>query len=190
MSVCFVFAFGCNTKPDYSVQIKTIDSLQTEVKKNLEAIEKMDTVWMVDFTKKAEYNVKMLKKVYNPDSLDPDEIGMINYYKGYRKLGKKIKGERYKLMIELKKSMKQLADLKTDAENGSLKKEDLDKYLVEENIVTTGLIYQFNEMENTTKEVLERYDSIAPKIEKIVEVYSKIYEESERKKDKSAITIH
>lgn len=182
---------ACNTKPDFSAEVKTIDSLETEVKKSMDECKKMDTTWVIPITNKASNLTKLVTKVYAPDSIIPDEIGLITYYKGYRKVGKRFIKGREKLMEGFELSLKQLNDLKTDAENGSIKKEDLAKYLLEEKNVTTELIYEFNDLKYSTLEVVGKFDSLTPLIEKIVEVYSPIYEEKKNKQEgKFGTTIH
>jgi hypothetical protein len=182
---------GCNTKPDFSSEIKTIDSLETEVKKSLAECKTMDTSWVHPLTKKANYNVKMIKTVYNPDTINVEEVSAITYYKGFRKLGMGFVRERQKMIEEFNKTLKQLKDLKTDAENAALSKEDLKKFILEEKSVTTELIYKFNDMKYTTIEVLKNYDSLTPKIEKLIEEHTIIFEEAKKMKSKKlGTTIH
>jgi len=182
---------GCNTKPDYTSEIKVIDSLENEVKKTLTDCKSMDTAWVNPVTKQANYNVKMIKQVYNPDTIDVDIVTMINYYKGFRKVGKNFVKQRQKLIEEFNKTLVQLKDLRTDAENAALSKEDLKNYILEEKNVTTELIYQFNDMKYSAIEVLKHYDSLNPKIEKLIEEQTIIFEEKEKKKsNKLGITIH
>lgn len=151
----------------------------------------MDTSWVNPVTKKSNYNVKMILQVYNPDSIVQEEVTIITYYKGFRKAGGKFKQERMKLLAEFQKTLKQLKDLKTDAENGSLKKEDLDKYLLEEKTVTTELIYLFNDLKYSSIELVKNFDSLNPMIENIIEVYSKRYEaDQKRKENKIGFTIN
>lgn len=173
---------SCNTKPDFSAEIKTIDSLETAVNQSLSECKTFDTSWINPVTQTSNYNVKMIKQFYIPDSIIAEDVKIISYYKGFRKLGANLKKQRYKLLEGFQKSLTQLKDLKTDAENGALKKEDLDKYILEEKAVTTELIYLFNDLKYTTKEALKNYDSLTPMIEKIIEVYKVKYEESEKKK--------
>lgn len=193
--ILFIFSFwlvaGCNTKPDFTSEIKAIDSLETEVNKSLAECKIIDTSWINPVTRTSNYNVKMIKQVYNPDTLLAEETSAISYYKGFRKVGMNFKKQRKKLMDGFQKTLLQLKDLKTDAENGALKKEDLDKYILEEEAVTTELIFLFNDLKYSSKEILKNYDSLNPMIEKIIEVYKVKYDESEKnKKGKSGITLH
>jgi hypothetical protein len=190
--VIVVFTFSsCNTKPDYSSEIKSIDSLETEINKSLTECKNLDTSWVNPVTKTSNYNVKMILQVYNPDSIIQEDVKVITYYKGFRKVGMKFIREREKLIAEFQKTLKQLEDLKTDAENGSLKKEDLDKYLLEEKTVTTELIYLFNDLKYSSIELKKNFDSLNPMIEKIIEVYSLKYDADQKKKaNKIGITIN
>lgn len=175
--ITFFFALGCwlltgcNTKPDHTAEIKTIDSLQTEIKKTIEECNKLDTSWINDVSVKADNIMLDIKRYYAPDSIIQEEVKIISYYKGYRKIGKRFREGRRKLIDEMELSLKQLNDLKADAESGALKKEELIKYISEEKIVTTDLIFQFNDMKYSTTEVLKNFDSLTPMIEKIIEVY-------------------
>lgn len=184
--IIFVLSFGfwvsCSTKPDYSVEIKTIDSLQTEVNRHLEGCRKMDTSWINRVTTHAHDVFTDVKAYYTPDSVIQEDVKLISYYKGYRKVGNTFRKGKRKLEDELELSLKQLKDLKTDAENGVLKKEELKMYIQEEKLVTTDLIYQFNDMKYSTAELLRNYDSLTPMIEKLVEVYKAENELTEEEK--------
>lgn len=178
----FLVITSCNTKPDFSAEIKTIDSLETAVNQSLSEYKTFDTSWINPVTQKSNYNVKLIKQFYNPDSIIAEDVKLISYYKGFRKVGPNLNKQRKKLLDGFQKSLTQLKDLKTDAENGALKKEDLDKYILEEKAVTTELIYKFNDLKYTVQEVLKNYDSLNPMIEKLIEVYKLKNDESEKKK--------
>lgn len=187
----FSLLLSCNTKPDFTSEIKTIDSLESEVNKSLSECKTIDTSWIKPVTETALKNVKLISKVYLPDSIIPEDVEVITYYKGFRKVGLNFTKQRRKLLEGFQKSLVQLKDLKTDAENGALKKEDLDKYILEESTVTTELIFMFNDLKYSTEEILKHYDSLNPMIEKLIEVYRVKYENSEKKKiGKIGITLH
>lgn len=183
-------AFSCNTKPDVTKEVKTIDSLHTEIEKVLVDCKGLDTAWVDPMTQKAALNIKMIKKVYDPDSISMSEAQMVTYYKGFRKVGRKFSGDRLVFIREFQKSLKQLDNLKTDAQNGALKGDDLQKFLNEEKLVTTDLIYKYKDFKSSTQAVLKNFDSLTPLIEKIIEVYSIKYESEEsKKKRKSGKTV-
>lgn len=187
----FTFLIGCNSKPDFKAEIKKIDSLEAEVNKSLRECKTVDTSWVDPMTKTSSNNANLISQFFIPDTLIPEELNAITYYKGFRKVGKNFIKQRQILIKGFKKTLLQLKDLKTDAENGSLKKEDLDKYILEEETVTTELILMFNDLKYTTKEILKNYDSLNPKVEKIIEVYRVRYEKSKhKKKGKSGITLY
>jgi hypothetical protein len=191
-ALVFWIVAGCNPKPDHTAEIKTIDSLQTEIKKTMEECNKLDTSWINDVTVKADNMMLDIKRYYAPDSIIQEEVKIISYYKGYRKIGKRFREGRRKLINEMELSLKQLNDLKADAESGALKKEELVKYIGEEKIVTTDLIFQFNDMKYSTTEVLKNFDSLTPMIQKIIDVYREKNPEkaSSEEKPKSGRTIY
>ena len=178
----FLVITSCNTKPDFSAEIKTIDSLETAVNQSLSEYKTFDTTWIIPVTQTSNHNMNLIKQFYNSDTINSEDVKLISYYKGFRKVGANLNKQRKKLLEGFQKSLAQLKDLKSDAENGALKKEDLDKYILEEKAVTTELIYKFNDLKYTAQEVLKNYDSLNPMIEKLIEVYKLKNDESEKKK--------
>jgi hypothetical protein len=146
----FAFVFlsvlcGCAGK-SYDGDIKTLDSLKAEVTKIKTDFEKIDTTVTSEIYSEVTDQLKKLKLVYMPDSIDMNVSDMINYYQAFRKEDARFKMAHIRIKREIPYTIAQLGDLINDLKNKSLNKKDAKKFVEIEKKAAVELLRLFTDL--------------------------------------------
>ncbi|HYG50194.1 MAG TPA: hypothetical protein VD905_04785, partial [Flavobacteriales bacterium] len=84
-ALIFVFGlFGC-ANPSHEKDIKTLDSLRTEVSKLEADFRSVDTTLTTEIKEEVTNRMNVLKSVFMPDSINANTAGKIAYYQSFWK---------------------------------------------------------------------------------------------------------
>ncbi|HLP13776.1 MAG TPA: hypothetical protein VK177_17715 [Flavobacteriales bacterium] len=149
--------------------IKTLDSLKNEVMEIKDAFPKLDTTLTANINQEVSAQLKVLKSVYMPDSIDIDVADLINNYQAFRKEHARFKMQRIRIKREIPYTISQLDALITDLKNKSLGKKDAQKFVETETKAATTLIKLFTDLNEQLKAVDSAFTGTRVKMNRFID---------------------
>jgi hypothetical protein len=165
-----ILTIGACTFPYIKQGNKRIDTLQYSLNDMQMSLQSIDTVQLRQVFKEYSSTVSLLRTVEDYERKD-DEWRTINQFGYIRKPLRNLLGMYSELNENVQFSKKQLSDLQHDLKKRVIKKTEFNEYIIEEEKEIFLLKDQIDLMIQNVNSQLIAYDTLRPKILKIVESY-------------------
>ena len=153
---------SCNKKIDYSAQIKTVDSLKSELLSVTNEFNRIDSAKISS----ASLQIKSFFDFINPrikDTISRQEAMALSEYKSISKALAKYSRTKKELARYYEFNVKQLNDLKFDLEQSNIEHPDsATKYLNQELMANKQLTTMMKLHNNIIPDKLKKFDSLKP----------------------------
>jgi len=172
LTLILLFFFISCKNNNHSKEIKKIDSLYTVIDSIEKNLIKADTAKIKGVFKVYLHNIEQIKEKFN-DKKEDSTWSVITTYGIIRKplkdFLKKIPG----FYDEIKFSKKQLDSLKTDIKNNNIPDNKISEYTKTEADAVNNLMQEVNISINLVNARLQLFDSLNPKVIKVIEKLTK-----------------
>jgi len=156
----------------YKKELARIDSLKIVLNQAEKKLAELDTNVVHEKYKEYKKNLNFITANYPDKKKDPNWNTLCQYSMIDEPLGG-FNNEQHHLKNELMYSRKQLDSLKFDIQNGNVEKEKMNIYIESESNAVADLEQKIKEAIETAQTELNRFDTINPKIEKIIKSIKK-----------------
>lgn len=166
--ILFTAFFSSCGGPDFSPEIRSIDSLRVEIDRIEKELGTLDSAILDTISMHASNNVNILKKVYDTDTIDMVRARKITTYKSLRRVNLRANKQRAELWAEIHLSEKQLENLKKSLEHGDFELEVGRKYFQEEKLATRALFSAYEAYKGSYESTRQLYDSLNPYVLEVI----------------------
>jgi hypothetical protein len=164
----FVILFFVECKNNkYKKELARIDSLETVLNQSEKKLTEVDTNMVREKYKVYKKNISFISENY-PNKLKDPNWNTLCQYGLIKKPLRDFNNELPHLRKELMFSRKQLDSLKFDIQNGNIEKEKINEYVKSESDAVNVIEQMVKMTVEGAKTELNRFDTLNPKIEKIL----------------------
>lgn len=160
------------SSPDYTVEIRTLDSLQNALLNTEQSLLKLDTTKAFNATQKVGFNLKYIQMHYK-DTLPRSFAIFLNDYRSLKKPMAAFRSEYHNKLNQLTFDQDQIKALKEDFKNGLYDKEEAKKYFDTETASARQTINSVEIMLKAMDRVLPRFDELNPRVDSVISALRK-----------------
>lgn len=158
--------FNACQKTDYSVELKTIDTLNASLSKTKIEFEKIDSNKIAEYYFEIRENVVLLEK---PDSLQLQDSSVIATYKEFEKPFSSYLNNRKMISQEFDYSQKQLQALKKDLAKDAIPNDSALQFFAQETKAINNLISSVKDLTKNLNTYLPKFESYRMQIDTLIQ---------------------
>lgn len=158
--------FNACHKNDYSVELKTIDSLNTSLTDTKIEFEKIDSNKIAEYHFEIRENTKLL---VNSDSLQLLDSSALTAYREFEKPFSSYLNNRKTISYELDYSQKQLQALKQDLANDAIPNDSALQYYVQETKTVNNLISSVKDLTSNLNIYLPKFENYKTQVDTLIQ---------------------
>lgn len=161
---------SCGPEEKFKAQLEDINDYQTKLDSVEKVLHSIDFDSLKNVVASAAESEKIVKKIYDSDTLDEEFARAITEFKGIRKNMSKPENKLKVFQEEIDALKNQFTVLEKDIKNGALSEEEVKKYTEREMKDSQLFFNEFKKFYDNTKIVFEVYETYNPKVQKTIKI--------------------